>query len=142
MRAGTLLRRLENFSIEKTSNAIQIRMNSEFITSDCAHHFLARWWINEKPLAKAARNDEQARKLLEGTTGNSLYLHLNLNLETLGAKPGDKIGVQFLYCPSGIENVDYKMAELQMERAPGETIPMPVVSNKIEFTAEASSQNK
>ncbi len=108
---------------------IVIRADSEFTTSRPDYHFLARWWVNGKPFVP-----KQSDTLWEfsgyGRVSEEKELRLEFEFrpERLGAKPGDKIGLQLLHCESqwawcGLEKIG-------ASRTHGENVR---VSNRIEF---------
>jgi hypothetical protein len=153
LRAATLLSRLANssvptgfrgrhdkFTIKKTGDQILLEMNEEFITSECEDHFLARWWVNGEPFVSAGPDELfGGSKQVEDARGNSVPMKVCLDLQKLGAKPGDTIGVQLLYCPSGFQHLEYENERAsRLDNEPA----APIASNKIEFTAAAGTSDQ
>jgi sugar phosphate isomerase/epimerase len=90
------------FGISFDGDEVVIHANTEFTASRPELHFLARWWVNDKPFVPA-----QVKKSWE-MMGYGLVLQekdlrvpLGFAPDRLGAKPGDRIGLQLLYCPGG-----------------------------------------
>jgi hypothetical protein len=85
-------------TIKIEEREIIIRADSEFTTSRPDYHFLARWWVNGKPFVS-----KQSERLW-GFAGygrvsedKELRLEFNFLPERLGAKPGDRIGLQLMH---------------------------------------------
>lgn len=85
-------------TIKMEGKEIVIRAESEFTTSRPDYHFLARWWVNDKPFMP-----KQTDKLGEfagyGRVSDDKELRLQFEFrpERIGAKPGDKIGLQLMH---------------------------------------------
>jgi WD40 repeat protein len=87
-----------SLTIKLEGKEIVIRAKSEFTTSRPDYHFLARWWVNGKPFVP-----KQTDRLWEYagyglvSEGKELRLGFTFLPERLGAKPGDKIGLQLMH---------------------------------------------
>lgn len=123
-------------AINKEGNEIVIRAKTEFTTSRPDYHFLARWWVNDKPFVP--KQTEQFW-LFNGyglvSQNKELRVQFKFHPERLGAKPGDRIGLQLMHCESQWEwcrrgALDNLRASKQLE---GENVR---VSNRIQFTAK------
>ena len=85
-------------TIKMENDEIVICGKSEFTTSRPDYHFLARWWVNDKPYVP-----KQSETLwgFDGyglvRQGKELRLPFQFQSERLGAKPGDKIGMQLMH---------------------------------------------
>ena len=67
-------------------------------------HFLVRWWVNGNPyIPEQLDSFEDANGLV--ITGKKLLLHLDFLPRRIGAKQGDEVEPQLLYCKSGWELV-------------------------------------
>jgi hypothetical protein len=122
-----------SLSIEMKGKEIVIRAASEFTTSRPDFHFLARWWVNDKPFVP-----RQIDKLwvFNGygrvSEDKELRVEFEFRPERLGAKPGDKIGVQLMHCERRWVWCD---GSLQMHAFASSRKSENVrVSNRIEFT--------
>jgi hypothetical protein len=64
-------------------------------------YFLARWWVNDKPFVPQ-QTDTFWESVRRGIIVYEKELRMPLSFEPglIGAKPGDKIGLQILYCES------------------------------------------
>lgn len=95
---------------------------------------LVRWWVNDKPfvpkldrtwiggMAKGVYGISQCRLMLSGDPSR------------IGAEPGDKIAVQFLYCESGWEWPGDHAGS--MITTPNEPYRLPRLSQRLDFVAE------
>jgi hypothetical protein len=110
-----------------------IRAESKFTTSRPDYHFLARWWVNDKPFVPK-QTDKLWDFLGYGLVSEDKELRLEFEFrpERLGAKPGDKIGLQLMHSEgewawcAGSSLDKHKAAYLRE----GENVR---VSNRIEF---------
>jgi len=99
--------------------------------------FLTRWWVNGKPfIADQLPFSERHRTGGIGTSEaptHSLQVRLQMDLKALGAKKGDKIGLQLLHCDDGWEWVE---AGLSFIPKGWQTEVLPELSNRVDFVAE------
>ena len=85
-------------TIKMEGKEVVIRAASEFTTSRPDYHFLARWWVNDKPFVP-----KQIDKfwLFNGyglvSEDKELRVEVDFRPGRLGAKPGDKIGLQLMH---------------------------------------------
>jgi hypothetical protein len=76
-----------------------VQSEEKFIVSRPHGHFLARWWVNDRPFVPAQTQafwDESFHELI--TEDKELRLPLQFEHSYLGSRQGDRIGVQLLYC--------------------------------------------
>jgi hypothetical protein len=112
------------------------------VTSDVAinlsrpdWHFLTRWWVNGRPFIPKEMGsllDQNGRVIM----GKVLELRLALDPAKIGAKPGDRIGLQLLHCPQGwtlAAGVMEQLADLSRD------LPLPRLTNRIDFVAPGLS---
>ncbi|MCI0381274.1 MAG: hypothetical protein L0215_27125 [Gemmataceae bacterium] len=87
-----------SLTIKMDGKEIVIRAESEFTTSRPDYHFLARWWVNGKPFVPKQIDTIWAFAgygLVQ--EDKELRLEFAFRPERLGAKPGDKIGLQLMH---------------------------------------------
>jgi hypothetical protein len=85
-------------TIKMVGKEIVIRAESEFTTSRPDYHFLARWWVNDKPFVPKQINDFRGFKGYGRVSEEKeLRLEFEFHPERLGAKPGDKISLQLMH---------------------------------------------
>ena len=68
-------------------------------------HFLARWWVNDKPYIPVPLDNIVTDANGQVILGKRLLLHLEFDPRRLAAAPGDTIDLQLLYCKNGWELV-------------------------------------
>jgi hypothetical protein len=123
-------------------------------------YFLTRWWVNGKQVAldPKARAPGQSRMLgmekpvptvkevtfhvldrlallnVGAQTWYTQEVHFNLDFkpEWIGAKQGDRVGVQFLYCPNHFIRIQLYAAMMQPESAFSQA-SFSEMSNRVEF---------
>lgn len=105
---------------------------------------LARWWVNGKaivpPIAEVQEAEDMARQL---TIGKQMQVTFGLP-DTLGElKVGDKVALQVLYVPDGYEALPKSAIQQEAMKARRfrdneDTIPVPMLSNRLEFTLTAA----
>jgi len=116
-------------------------------------YFLARWWVNGKPVFAMEKVieqkdiDEAELDMEEFAPSENLEqsLKVQMNPKALGAKAGDTVSVQFLFCPDGtrrispnqLKKLHDRKATDKAEEADGEHAArperFPVASKKIDF---------
>jgi hypothetical protein len=119
-------------TIKMEGKEIVIRAESEFTTSRPDYHFLARWWVNDKPLVPK-QTDTLWGFFGYGRVSENKELRVEFEFrpERLNAKPGDKIGLQLMHA----ENqwawcAGTSLNKSSSSRKLGESVR---VSNRIEF---------
>ena len=100
--------------------------------------FLVRWWVNGKPFvprrARPARREGDTEfvfdsRPVEDFGQKRLRLDMRFPPEALGAKKGDRIGVQFLHCGNG-----WTVLWPDLLSGLGDSNrPFPRLSNRVEF---------
>jgi hypothetical protein len=115
---------------------LTVRSEAGTGTSAPDHDFLARWWVNGKPVVQAVPKDPDLGVLgwqLTKDKRPEIRLTLDLALDRLGAKSGDLIGVQVLYAAYGTDAVTDRMLSILK----GWDRPvLPMLSNRVEFRAK------
>jgi hypothetical protein len=88
------------FRIALDGDELVLRSEEPFVVTHPHYRLLARWWVNGRPFVpeqltefpgKVARGPQSKKK--------ELRVPLDFDKRRLGAKAGDKVGLQILYCP-------------------------------------------
>ena len=110
-----------------------IESDNDFLICRPDWHFLTRWWVNGKPYVPAQMKPEGDDNGLV-VEGRKLHLHLEFEPARIGAKKGDQIGLQLLYCRNGWNLVlDGESRAMAIMEHDGK---MPFrLSNRVEFAA-------
>jgi hypothetical protein len=154
--------------LEMKDGTLVARFDSQIIGFFPDDYFLTRWWVNGKqvgldraasrpgqmrlllhlgephsPFQRAAFSEvERLPSLLAGSIEwftHQVYFEMTFKPEWLGAKKGDRIGVQILFCPQGFAPLRGNRPQGFMVEPPRNGPPLPPsnfsqASNKIEFT--------
>jgi hypothetical protein len=106
-------------------------------------HLLARWWVNGKPCLPAPADElPPSRAGAEARPDGDLLVQLRMDARKFGARSGDKVELQLLYCPNGWALVRNPQAALA---AHGQNNPLfgvmrpeqpgfAVLTNRVSFT--------
>ena len=120
-------------TIAVKGNAIRIASTSDFLVRRPDWHFLSRWWVNEKPYIPKQLTEFPGDADGLVSTGRTLDLHVTFDAEKIGAKKGDKIGLQLLYCRDEWSWVgDVMMAKAHMFERDMDGVHL---TNRVEFEA-------
>jgi hypothetical protein len=98
-------------------------------------HFLTRWWVNDRPFIPKQMGsllDQNGRVIM----GKTLDLRVAFDPAKIGAKPGDRIGLQLFHCPQGwtfATGLMEQLADLSRDT------PLPRLTNRIDFVAPGRS---
>ena len=98
------------------------------------HYFLVRWWVNGD-----SHVPRQTERLARQATGQTPWTgrwsaRLQFVPERCGAKPGDKVELQVLYCVNGWEYVTEGRQQQMRQQSPDLKGNGPVrMSNRVEF---------
>jgi hypothetical protein len=111
-----------------------VRSKSKIGTYGPEYHFLARWWVNGKTVSVAVPKKPDYTTIGKAFTDDKPWpevkLRLDLALDRLGAKSGDDVGVQLMYCEHGSEPVH----EERMTIIKGwKRDTLPLLSNRVAF---------
>ena len=111
----------------------------EKMENPSGHHLLARWWVNGKPVPPNPPQNENYRA--SGPTYPAKSFSFPLTLPGhLGAKAGDKVTLQVLYCPLGFEYLRperFRNSE-RPGQSPGTSWRLPLLSEPLEFVATSA----
>ncbi|MBI3828579.1 MAG: hypothetical protein HY291_03630 [Planctomycetes bacterium] len=126
-------------TIRFSGDAILIESKLGMEIEGANESFLVRWWVNGKPVIPSNEESLQkvhdAMKKMSDSAVSAFQLNVKLNLDKLGAKSGDTIGVQVLFCPHGWKS-DIQLAELdKIDRMHHDTeiFDVPTASNIAEW---------
>jgi hypothetical protein len=111
---------------------------------------LTRWWVNDKPFLPA-RDSSDYDRVFQGGNGHApddvptaICFHLSFLPDRLGAKKGDKISVQLLYCPRGIDRCANPSYEIYTPVFSVPEIPpenFSSLSNRVDFIYSGDPAN-
>ena len=111
---------------------LEVISDSDIFISRPDHHFLTRWWVNGESFIP-----QQKSVLREGygkvNTGREQHLRLLFDAAKIGAKTGDRIGLQLLYCRnewSSVDEIKDVKALFEFDRA-----AQVRLTNRVEFVA-------
>ena len=90
----------DGLTVKATGTRLIVTSKENIILARPDWHFLVRWWVNDKPYIPVQTDpqDDQNGKVI---IGKKLLLHLDFDPRRIGARPGDEIEVQLLYCKNG-----------------------------------------
>ena len=79
---------------------LTVQSREEIILARPDWHFLVRWWVNGKPFIpeQISSFSDQNGMVIQG---RKLLLHLDFIPKRIGAKQGDRVDLQLLYCRDG-----------------------------------------
>jgi hypothetical protein len=125
-KVGTL-----DLSLDK-GGILRIRCG-ESMDDDVELHFLARWWLNGKPVAAPTGVGRPISRARAVRSVNELEVPFGLPDCMKEAKAGDEVGLQVLYCPLGWQ----MLGDLDQAAFRDSSFSMPVLSNRIAFKLTA-----
>lgn len=95
-------------------------------------YYLVRWWVNDKAVILEPNKELQHfAKVGAMRMGEQMRLRWKIDWQLLGAKSGDRVALQVMYCPAGVRRV--LDSEQALAMPPLEFGQKPVVSNRTEF---------
>ena len=143
LRSRQILAQIDGpFHIRLEGTTVVIRTPMAIPPARVEHFILARWRVNGKPLKFDDTVDgcEAADQPDVPSVSREVRFKLKFSAEALGAKAGDKISLQLLFCPDNIAGDEAHEPQGQESvqedgESEGENFPdhLPVVSNTIEF---------
>jgi hypothetical protein len=91
--------------LQMTGDTLTVKLPGSYEQFEPQEHFLTRWWVNDEPhlpdptlnAYEWSNGEGGGAQLAVGPT--VFHFGLDFRPERLGAKKGDKIGVQLLFCP-------------------------------------------
>ena len=128
--------------LQATEGGFSLDFESPIFLEDAGENLLARWWVNGVPHAPNTATEAMEQEIIlhehSGPIIESrrLEVSLDLDLRSIGARPGDRIGLQILQVDQGWqpvrnEGLVHEMVRLLDQADP----PLPRLSNRIEFRA-------
>jgi hypothetical protein len=119
---------------------IAVLNQDQFFLSYPEDFFLTRWWVNDKPWVPdpSVREPVMRMEATQGVLLNEVHFVLDFRPNRFGAKKGDKIGIQLLYCPSGWQTGDMPSlsSDYSLANAKGALSLSPsfsFISNRVDF---------
>jgi hypothetical protein len=106
---------------------VEPRRKTETLYTRSGGDFLARWWVNGKPfLPQPGR--PMPRKAGSWTYNwvQAVEFRLQVDATGLGARPGDRVELQLLFCPSG-------WLPVENPQQGGGGNALPVLTNRVAF---------
>lgn len=133
---GLLLPLAPRLAITFDGKTITVKSKLHMVYGNVQRIFLVRWWVNGKPYVPAlpAPEDARAHSYTQVIYSQECKLEPKLDLNQLGAKSGDTLGVQLLYCPNDwhyAEMLELAMKKVYLDKY--ETEPQPTPSNVAEW---------
>jgi hypothetical protein len=126
--------KIGNAPDEKNVLLMTIESDKDMVVSHPESHYLARWWVDGK-----ASQPRQAAHQVEQTGqikfGKKTTISLEFAPKHLGARSGDKIGLQLLHAPDGWSFVSPLEMLQQMRDDRVDSAPKVRMTNKVEFVA-------
>jgi hypothetical protein len=96
--------------------------------------FLMRWWVNDRPWIPTADSDIGRSGGAYISNVHRVRFEVEILEGMLGARPGDRIGVQLLYCPFGWTVPGDNMAQpLLLPVTDEKPQPHAMISNRLDF---------
>jgi len=125
--------------LKKNRSRFQVASTRPLIVgaSEGWEKLLVRWWINGQPVRPANSNDPISLNG-GGRVIETRNVHFDLEplSESLGIRPGDRIGMQVLYSPSGWKHLDPNISSrLSPSMVTLGDAAVAMVSNRIEWIA-------
>ncbi len=126
-------------TIEATAADLMIESKENIVLARPDWHFLVRWWVNGKayiPDQLEQFKDENGMVIM----GKKLLLHLDFVPHRIGAKPGDEVELQLLYCKHG-----WKLVESDMEMLSAHSLmagPELLLSNRTRIVWEKNKNRQ
>lgn len=90
-----------NLRLQCSDSTLSLEADSLLITGLGEANFLARVWINNRPIVCPGKRTFVAATGTRVGAAGHIQFQLDPDLSQLGAKKGDRIGIQLLYCPQG-----------------------------------------
>jgi hypothetical protein len=129
------------FKLEAAAGALNLTSDREIVATDPDRRFLARWWVNGEPYVPESSTPEPER-LLDGfgrlITAKRVRLHLDFDPARIGARQGDRVGIQLLYVDGGWELVDRHHLRLAAHGEDG----LVLLSNRAEWVVTSDSKGR
>lgn len=94
--------------------------------------FLVRWWVNSQPYVPRPLAAAEFRRSGDHLLSYGLRFHVDLDPARIGARSGDRVGVQLLYSASGwtpMGRPDDRLRGAALESA----FDSSLLSNRVEF---------
>lgn len=113
-----------------TGTTLKVHATQELMLNRLPDRWIARWWINGKPLRDQDVQTREAREEIQELIETGRELVMPLDLSPLKLKSGDRVSVQLLLCPDGWGQL-YGAIKLIAKRK--SSWVMPAMTNKVEI---------
>ncbi len=114
-----------------------LRLESDIDLRRSSRRYLFRLWVNGTPYVPGKKLEDRMREALEVVPGKTLIIDWKLDPAVVGARKGDRVAVQLLYCPDSWKIIRYgegRAGEAKQARdADGAAPRLPLLTNKVEF---------
>ncbi len=135
--------------LKMVGNNLVVTMSRELEIYFPDDHFLTCWWVNDKPYVPDPNIvEEQKLRDLGARIWDVKQVHFVLDFrpERLGAKKGDKISVQLLFCTGGWQGCGWlsQAAMAKSMRDQGTSLPpanFSFPSNRVDFIYSGDPKN-
>ena len=132
-------------------NALLVDVPQRIVSFVPNERFLARWWVNDRPAQLPLNPAPQKESTVEDISGAPHYgkqirFTLDFQPDRLNAHPGDRIGVQLLFCPDGWNGcadqpTGTPFAGIQPPDRPATVADISFPSNRIDFIYSGDPKN-
>ncbi len=114
---------------------LTITSDEPFFGSLAPMHLLARWWINGVPVKTRPTDLADAlQEMAQVELARHLAIQLDFDAKSIGAKKGDRVGVQLMYVPHGWRLVGPDRMQHAMMDVAGD--PQPKLTNRVEWVVK------
>jgi hypothetical protein len=116
-------------TVDPDTLLLRVEPGQEITSGRPDWHFLARWWVNGKPFfPRPVLPIPQRGGVKLDFSDEDVAMQLRLDAKKLGARPGDRVELQLLYCPSGWLPVENPPRGEQRD-----VVGFPVLTNRVAF---------
>lgn len=118
------------------TNLLTVQLDQPYEIMFPLRHFLTRWWVNGKAARLSPKVEElEALRAWCGHVPNEdqFQFAIEFAADRLGAKDGDVIGVQLLFCPGGWEYGKEEMEKLAESAVSDRTMSLSVLLPRVDF---------
>jgi hypothetical protein len=127
------------FTITPRAAGLAVESKERIVLARADWHFLVRWWVNGRPYVPQQIDsfmDQNGMVVM----GRRLLLYLDFAPDRMGAKPGDDVELQLLYCKNGWQLVESGVELLSAHfDAKG---PDLLLSNRIHLSWETNRKHQ
>ena len=127
----------DGLRIEVTGGGFVLESEREIIVARPDWHLLARWWVNGEPYIPKPLEEQVADQNGLMRYGKRVDVELEFDPAAIGARSGDRIGLQVMHLPNGWSYVSEHGEQLlhAVETLAEDPPSLARMSNRIEFIA-------